>query len=331
VTPSSSHSGADRIKDILANRPYAAFSVEPTPLYRLESISSQLGHEVYILREDLTGFGIGGNKVRKLDYLVAEALSLGADTLVTSAASSFSRNAAAAAAARGLELHVLIAGEPEHHNPLSRALFERCAASLHYVREPSESAMQEAESRLLSELRDDGRVVYAMPPGGSTETGTLGYVHVFEQIVRQSLSMGIHFDRIVLPTGSAGTQAGLVVGQCVSEYQTRVIGMAISKAAEVHHHRVLDLATSTSRVLDVAIDPSAVHVDDRFLGDGYAIPSDDGREAVKRFAQLEGVLLDQVYVGKAAAGLIHSAISGEIGEHETTLLIHTGGSSGLYY
>jgi len=323
--------GADRIRELLADRPHAALSVEPTPLHRLANISSQLGREVYILREDLTGFGIGGNKVRKLDYLVADALSLGADTLVTCAASSFSRNAAAAAVARGLELHVLILGEPEDHNPLSRALFEQCAATLHYIPKTSDDALPQAESRLLSELRDAGRVVYAMPPGGSTEIGTLGYIRVFEQIARQSASTGIQFDRVILPTGSAGTQAGLVIGQCVSGYPTCVIGMAVSQAGEVQHRRVLELAESTSGMLGVDFDPSTVHIDDRFLGDGYAMPSEGGREAVKRFARFEGVLLDQDYVGKAAAGLIQTATSGEIGEHESTLLIHTGGSSGLYY
>lgn len=322
-------SGANAIGRVLADRPHAGLSVEPTPIHRLDGISSRLGRSVYILREDLTGFGIGGNKVRKLDYLIGDALRSGADTLVTTAASSFSRNAAAAATARGLTLHVLIGGDPAEHNGLSRALFAQFGTALHYVAEAEEGALEAARTNLVEELRASGRTVYVMPPGGSTEVGTLGYVRVFEQIVRFSTAIGVHFDRIVLPTGSAGTQAGLVVGQCISGYPTNVIGMAISRRADEQVELVRGLATSTARMLGVAFDAHTVLVDDRFLGDGYPIPSEQGREAVRLFAQLEGVQFDQVYVGKAGAGVI--AAANEIEEHETTLLVHTGGNGGLYY
>lgn len=327
MKPASLLRGADEIRSVLQPRPHACLSIEPTPIHLLGNISARFGRPVYILREDLTGFGIGGNKVRKLDYLIGEALQQEADTLVTTAASSFSRNAAAAAAARGLALHVLIAGTLDGHNQSSRDLFAQYGATIHY----QEEAGDEAVDKLVEALRCEGRTVYTMPPGGSTETGALGYVHVFEQIVRDSAAEGIHFERIVLPTGSAGTQAGLVIGQCISGYSTRVHGMAISQPSEVQRQRVIHLAESTSQMLKVVFDPTTVTVDDRFLGAGYPRPSKQGRAAVDLFARMEGLQFDQVYMGKAAAGLVHLMQTDEIEDGQATLLIHTGGNGGIYY
>ena len=307
------------------------FTVEPTPIHRLERLSSRLGRTVFAIREDMTGFGLGGNKVRKLDYLVADALYKRADVLVTSAASNFSRNAAVAAKTCGLKLHVIIPGDPSGHNAASQSFFDQYEAVLHYKAADVPGGLATAQAELVAELSSHGDVVYEMPPGGSTEIGTLGYVRVFEQIVRFTEMTGTHFDNIVLATGSAGTQAGLVVGQCISGYPTRVIGMAICRASDVQRERVRTLASSTAALLGVPFDEAKVLVDDRFLGDGYPIPSPDGDKGVRLFAHTEGLLLDRIYAGKAAAGLIHSASSGEIGAQENTLFVHTGGNGGLYY
>lgn len=321
----------DTIQHVLREHRRAGLTIEPTPIHRLARLSSKLGREVYALREDMTGFGLGGNKVRKLDYLVGDAVSRGADTLVTTAASSFSRNAAVAARVCGLELHVLVSGDPSEHNPLSRAFFEAHETRLHQVARDAPDGLTNAQADLVARLDMQGRAVYDMPPGGSTEVGTLGYVHVFEHIARYTESTGIHFDNMILATGSAGTQAGLTVGQCISGYPTRVIGMAISQPAGVQRERVRRLALSTAEMLGVTFDESTVLVDDRFLGDGYPIPSPQGDEGVEVFAHSEGLLLDRVYGGKAAAGLIHGAMSGELREHDTTLFIHTGGNGGIFY
>ncbi|MHC4976160.1 MAG: pyridoxal-phosphate dependent enzyme [Planctomycetota bacterium] len=325
-----SHS-AQSITDALSDIPHAGLSVEPTPIYRLDTLSNQLSRDIFVLREDMTGFALGGNKVRKLDYLVADALAHNADTLVTTMASSFSRNAAAAAKARGLDLHVILPSPESNHNALSRAFFELYGTTLHYVDAPSQDEFARAYQEIVDSLRSDGRTIYEMPSGGSTEIGTLGYVRVFEHIVRHTETTGTHFDTIVLPTGSAGTQAGLIVGQCISEYPTRIIGVAVSQPQSIQHERVRSLAESTSRLLGASFDESNVIVDDSFLADGYPIPSPESEEAVQRLAQSEGILLDAIYGGKAAAWLLHAASTGEIEENTNTLFINTGGNSGIFY
>ncbi|MFG0256727.1 MAG: 1-aminocyclopropane-1-carboxylate deaminase/D-cysteine desulfhydrase [Phycisphaerales bacterium JB043] len=322
---------AEKIANVLRDIPHAGFTVEPTPIYRLNSISHSLARNIFVLREDMTGFGLGGNKVRKLDYLIADAVSKGADTLVTSIASSFSRNAAPAATARGLDLHVILNGSEHDHNPLSRSFFERFQTTLHYVDAPSQEDFTRSQQNIIEDIRSRGRNVYEMPPGGSTEIGTLGYIRVFEQIARYSESTGTCFDKIVLPTGSAGTQAGLVLAQCISEYATEIIGVAISKPADVQHERVRKLAESTATMLGTDLDDSNVLVDDRFLGEGYPIPSPESAEAASLFAQSEGILLDLIYGGKAAAWLQNAAATGEIDAAETVLFIHTGGNGGIFY
>ncbi|MCP3918967.1 MAG: pyridoxal-phosphate dependent enzyme [bacterium] len=306
----------------LAAYPSAGLSVEPTPLYALPRLSARLERRVYILREDLTGFGLGGNKVRKLDYLIGDALAKRADVLLTRGACSFSRNASVAGKMFGLDVHVLIPAEESEHNAASRALFEQVEATLHHGSECAD---------VLERLESAGRVVYELPPGGSDPVGALGYVRVFDQIVAYSAATGVHFDKIVVPTGSTATQVGLLLGQSITGYATSVIAVAISQKADVQRRRVLDLAVSTAAMLGTAFDESSLRIDDDFLGDGYAEPSAAGQAAVRTFAHLEGVLLDQVYTGKAAAALIHYAAAGRFADSDNILFIHTGGNFGLFY
>lgn len=319
------------ISAVLDSFPHAGLSVAPTPLHRLPRLTRELGHEIYVLREDLTGFGLGGNKVRKLDYLIGDALAKGADVLVTQAASSFSRNAAAAAKVYGLDLHVVLGGSEAAHNRASRALFEQFGTTLHYVEQGGQGAVATAHDHLVASLRAQGRHVYVLHPGGSDVVGSLGYLRVFDEIVRFSQAAGLRFQTIILPTGSTATQVGLVLGQAISGYETRVVGMAISQGAEVQQRRVLELAVAAADVLGVDLDEDMLVVDDRFLGDGYAIPSEAGQQAVRMFAHLEGVLLDDVYAGKAAAGLVHYARSGAFVGEDPVLFLHTGGNAGLFY
>lgn len=316
------------ISSLLSPYPRAGLTVEPTPLYKLSRLSAHLGHHIFVLREDLTGFALGGNKVRKLDYLIADAISKKADVLITTGASSFSRNAAAAGKAFGLDLHIVITGEEHEHNAASRALFAQFGASLHYT--PAGESAAEYD-RLLNLFKSEGKAVYELHPGGSDEIGALGYLRVFDQIMQYTATTGIHFNRIILPTGSTGTQVGLMLGGSITACDTRIIGMAVSQPAAIQRERVRELAQSTAAMLAIRFDESTLHIDDRFLGAGYAIPSADGQRAVQFFAETEGLLLDQVYGGKAAAGLIHCAQHNEFDEDDNTLFIHTGGNAGLFY
>ena len=319
------------IQQILAEFPNANISITPTPIYKMSRLSARLGRNIYIMREDLTGFAIGGNKNRKLDYLIGDALRKNADTLITMKASNFSRNAAAAGKVFGFEVHVILAGTESEQNTHSQALFRQFETLLHYAQSESPEAIEVKYEDVVNGLRDRNRVVYQLHPGGSDSIGALGYINAFDQIVQYTGKTGIHFDKIVHSTGSTATQVGLLLGQSISAYDATIIGMAASQKAGAQRERVRELAEATADLLKISFDDSEIVVDDRFIGPGYAIESEEGRNAAKLFADLEGVLLDSVYTGKAAAGLIEYAASRELGNNENVLFIHTGGNSDLFY
>ncbi len=317
------------VLDLIEDYPRADLIQTPTIIHRLPRLSSYLEHSVYILREDLIGFALGGNKTRKVDYLLGDAIARNADSLVTMKATSFSRNAAVAASACGLELHVVLAGTESEQNPASQAIFEQCETKLHYVAEQKES-LQDVYSDLVRTLRTQGKFLYELHPGGSDSIGALGYVRVFDEIIDYSYRSNIHFSQIIHSTSSAGTQAGLVLGQCISTYDTCILGISASLDANLQYEKIHKLALSTADLLGVKLDETKIVVDDGFIGPGYAVPSEDGKNAAKLFATLEGILLDQVYSGKAAGALLHHVKNGTFKEGNI-LFIHTGGNAGLFY
>ena len=317
------------ISNLIADYPRADLIQTPTIIHRLPRLSSYLGHSVYILREDFIGFALGGNKTRKVDYLLGDAIARNADSLVTMNATSFSRNAAVAASACGLEFHVVLTGTESEQNPASQAIFKQCETKLHYVPEKKNS-LQDVYSDLVRTLRTQGKSLYELHPGGSDSIGALGYVRVFDEIIDYSYRSNIHFSQIIHSTSSAGTQAGLVLGQCISIYDTCILGISASLKANLQYERIRKLALSTADLLGVKLDETKIVVDDGFIGPGYAVPSEEGKNAAKLFATLEGVLLDQVYSGKAAAALLHHVKNGTFKEGNL-LFIHTGGNAGLFY
>ena len=317
------------IQEVLEKHPRANLIQIPAIIHRLPRLSSHLGHDIYILREDLTGFALGGNKTRKIDYLFGDALAQKATTVVTMKATSFSRNAAAAAAACGLDLHVVLPGTESEQNPLSQALYRQWGTQLHF--EPQgESAMADCQERVLASLKAQGKPVYVMHPGGSNSIGALSYVSVFQEILDFSYRSGIHFSHIIHSTSSAGTQAGLVVGQCISNHETQIIGISASLNASAQSERVHALVCSTAQMIGTSIDQGKIIVDGTFVGPGYAQASKEGENAAKLFARLEGILLDPVYTGKAAAALLDYSRSGRL-KNGNVLFIHTGGNAGVYY
>lgn len=292
-------------------------------------MSARLGQQIYVLRDDLTGFGLGGNKTRKIDFLVGDALDKKATTLATTKATSFSRNAAAGAAACGLGFHAVLPGAESDQNPLSQSAFERWGAALHYET-GGDAALEDRLGSVVSALRERGETVYVLHPGGSDAIGALGYVSVLDEIRAFSERSGVQFSHIVHSTGSAGTQAGLVVGQCIAGCETEVVGISASRCERRQFELVRELAVSTAQLLGQQLDPGKIVVDDRFVGPGYAQPSAEGELASQMFAELEGILLDSVYTGKAAAAVLDYAANDRFAGG-TVLFIHTGGNAGLYY
>lgn len=317
------------LSDCLADYPRANLIQVPAMIHRLPRLSAQLGHEIYVLRDDLTGFGLGGNKTRKVDFLLGDALARRSTTVATIKATSFSRNAAAGASACGLECHVVLPGTESDQNPYSQRVFNNWGAKLHFEGDKSRTLEDRLESEVAS-LRNQGKNVYVLHPGGSDAIGALSYVRVLNEICNYSASTGIHFPHIVHSTSSAGTQAGLVVGQCIANYDTKIMGVSASRNASDQSELVRELARSTAQLLDRSTDPDRVFVDDSFVGPGYARPSKEGEKAAQTFAALEGILLDPVYTGKAAAALISYLENGKF-ENGPVLFIHTGGNAGIYY
>ncbi len=317
------------IPGLLEKYPQANLLQIPAIIHKLPRLSSQLGHDIYILRDDLTGFALGGNKTRKLDFLVGDAIGRNADTLVTMKATSFSRNAAVAASAYRLDLHVVLSGTESEQNPASQALFNQCGTRLHYVA-GGDDALADTYDQLIESLKIKGKVVYQLHPGGSDSIGALGYIHTFHEILNYSIRNHVHFSHVIHSTSSAGTQAGLVLGQCAGNYDTCVLGVSASLKSSAQSERVRELTLSTAGMLGIQLDEVKIFVDDNFIGSGYATPSEEGRNAANLFATLEGILLDQVYTGKAAAALLHYAKNGEF-KDDGVLFIHTGGNAGLFY
>ena len=319
----------DAILGALEGHPRVGLSCGPAPIHALPRLSAGLGREVWAMRDDLTGFALGGNKVRKLEFLVGHALATGADTMVVAGASSFSRNAAAAGRAHGVEVHVLALGPERAHNAASRAFFDQLEAHVHPIADGASIARE--QEQLVASLRAAGRRVVELHPGGSDAIGTLGYVDAAAELCAWSDRHDLVFDAIYLATGSAATQAGLVLGLALGRYPARVVGVAVSQPTDVQRARVAKLVGETAARLDLELDAPTVLVDDRYLGDGYPIPSPASRAATDRFAREEGLLLDPVYTGKAAAALVDHAARGELRSGERALFLHTGGNAGLYY
>ncbi len=317
------------ISDCLAAHKRANLIQIPAIIHKLPRISLRFNHEIYVLRDDLTGFGLGGNKTRKVDFLIGNALAQKATTLVTIKATSFSRNAAAGAAACGLPLHVILPGSEADQNLLSQSVFKKWGAKLHYKIDDT-AALENLQESLVASLRAHGEKVYVLHPGGSDPIGALSYVGVFKEICEFSEHTGVHFSHIIHSTSSAGTQAGLIVGQCITNYKTKVIGISASRTAHEQFDIVHDLALSTAHLIGGQIDQSKIIVDDGFVGPGYGQVSKEGEIASRTFSELEGLLLDPVYTGKAAAALLDYSKNDQFGGGPV-LFIHTGGNAGMYY
>ncbi len=316
------------ISDCLAAHQRANLIQIPAIIHKLPRLSARLGQDIYVLRDDLTGFGLGGNKTRKVDFLIGDALALKATTMATIKATSFSRNAAAGAAACGLNFHAVLPGTESDQNPLSQSVFARWGAKLHYeTGDPA--ALETRLESVVASLKEQGEDVYVLHPGGSDAIGALSYVRVFDEIREFSERTGVHFSHMVHSTSSAGTQAGLVVGQCIANYETQVIGISASRASLEQSELVRALAESTAQLLGSRIDPGKIIVDDGFVGPGYALASKEGEIASQTFAGMEGILLDPVYTGKAAAALLDYSANERFGSG-CVLFIHTGGNAGLY-
>lgn len=326
------------VVDCLRAFPRQQLAFLPTPLESLSRLSHDLGGPpVFIKRDDQTGLAGGGNKARKLEYLVADALARGADTLVTVGGiqSNHARQTAAAAARVGLTcdliLEDVVPNQATAYYVSGNLLLDRwLGAQVHFPEraEPTEQVIH----RTLAALEKKGRQPYFIPVGGSNPLGALGYVDAAQELVEQLDERGIERAAIVLATGSAGTQAGLVAGLELLDRDIEVVGIAISGSAADKAARVLELANQTLalRGRDNGSVATRVRVEDGFVGEGYGLPTPAMASAVRAVATVEGVLLDPVYTGKAMAGLIALSARGAFQDLDAVIFLHTGGSPALF-
>lgn len=319
----------------LARFPRVRLAHLPTPLEPLPRLSEALGVELWIKRDDCTGLAGGGNKTRKLEFLLGQAMVEGADTLVTQGAvqSNHVRQTAAAAAAHGLACEIILEERTgstavdytRNGNVLLDLLF---GAVIRRVPGGTDMA---AELEITAEaVRARGGRPYVIPGGGSNAIGALGYVDCAREIVVQADELDMPIDRIVTATGSAGTHAGLVAGLAVMGADIPVLGIGVRAPKEKQEANVLKLARETAALLGRpdAVTDQMVVADCDYVGEGYGLIDHAVIEALKLAARTDGILLDPVYTGKAMKGLIALARAGRF-ENETVVFLHTGGAQGL--
>ncbi|GIV63804.1 MAG: 1-aminocyclopropane-1-carboxylate deaminase [Bellilinea sp.] len=300
----------------------------PTPIEPMARIGAALGGvKLWVKRDDLTGLAGGGNKIRKLEYVLAEAQANGARTLITVGAvqSNHCRQTAALAARFGLECILVLSGEKENPPSGNLLLDQLFGAEIIYCRmEERDQVLQQA----FEEAWSAGKRPFLIPLGASTPVGAVGYLTAFEEF----LSQGVEVDWIVVATSSAGTQAGLVLGALRTGWKGKVLGISIDHPAAELQQRVAELVNESAERVGLKVDcqPEEVMVNDQYLGKGYGIPSPQEVEAIRLFARYEGLLLDPVYTGRAAAGLLDLVRTGFFTPQDRVLFWHTGGTPALF-
>lgn len=327
----------------LARFPRERLFPAPTALEPMNNLTRHLEREVgscprlWIKRDDCTAVATGGNKVRKLEFLAGEARAQGADHLVTQGAvqSNHVRQTASVAARLGMACSALLEHrvQTNDHDYLDggNVLLDRLMdVSIEY--RPGGSDMNAELEKKVADLRAAGGRPYGIPGGGSNRVGALGYVSCAQELVEQADAMGLRIDRVVHATGSAGTQAGLVVGLEGINSGIRVLGIGVRNPRPRQEEAVYHLAEATADYCGVrgGIAREAVEANCDYVGAGYGQPTPGMAEAVKLLARLEGVLLDPVYSGKGMAGLIDLIRRGHIPSTETIVFLHTGGAAGLF-
>ena len=325
------------MQDILSNFKRVHLCHQPTPVEDMPRLSATLGGpRLWIKRDDCTGLATGGNKTRKLEFLIAAALDEGADMVVTQGAvqSNHVRQTAAAACKFGLDCHALlerrVPDKGSDYEQTGNVLFDQIFNTSIEFR-PAGLDMNAEGIAVTERLRAEGRKPYFIPGGGSNEIGALGYVSSAQELLGQIEAQGLDVKWVVLATGSAGTHAGLIAGFHALGSDIPIMGISVRQPHDVQVENVYKLAVKTAALLtDKPLDRSKVLVDDGYVGPGYGIPTEGTIAAISSLARHEGILLDPVYSGKGMAGLIGQVESGQITAEGDVVFLHTGGAVSLF-
>ncbi|HJO32683.1 MAG TPA: D-cysteine desulfhydrase [Anaerolineales bacterium] len=322
----------------LSRFPRLRYGHLPTPLEYLRNLTRELnGPHIWIKRDDCTGMSTGGNKTRKLEFLMAEAEAQGADTVLTIGAtqSNHARQTVAFAARMGVASHILLEDrtgidDPNYKNSGNVLLDQLHGATIE--EHPDGTDMNAAMESAALRLRELGHKTYAIPGGGSNATGALGYVNAALELITQANEVGLAIDHVIHATGSTGTQAGIVTGLAGMNSGIPVLGVSVRAKKELQEENVFRLASATAEKIDCPgiISRDDVVVNANYVGEGYGIPTAGAIEAIQMLARFEGLLLDPVYTGKAMAGLIDLVGKGFFKTDENIVFLHTGGTVGLF-
>lgn len=328
----------DAVRRKLKGFPRVCLAHLPTPLEPMDRLSAHLGGpRIWVKRDDCTGLSGGGNKTRKLEFLMADALTQRADCVITQGAtqSNHARQTAAAAGKLGLECHILLEDRTGYTNTEymdnGNVLLDRLHGAT-VDRRPGGADMAAEMEILADRLRAEGRHPYIVPGGGSNPVGALGYVNCALELLTQAEEMALEIDHLVHATGSSGTQAGLIAGLAAAESELDLLGIGVRAPREKQEAMVHDLACRTMDHLGAGFDVPRVRVRANcdYVGPGYGLPSAEMQEAVCLLAKLEGILFDPVYSGKGLAGLIDLIRQGEFNGARNIVFLHTGGSAALF-
>lgn len=301
----------------------------PTRIEKLENISGELGINLYVKRDDFTGTEFSGNKIRKLEYALAEAIRTGCDTIITAGAtqSNHCRATAAACAKYGLKCELVIRGDDPKQIEGNLFLDYMLGANVNLIK--PEDSREEKMAEIRDRIEKSGGKAYIIPVGASNAVGSLGYLECFKEILEQESELGIEFDTIVLSVGSGGTYAGLWLGNYLNKSNKNIYGISVSDSSEEFKEQIIDILKNMDGIDadDNYLDENII-INDKYIGDGYAKSTDEELEFLIEIAQKEGIIFDPCYTGKAFRGSYNEMKSGELKKAKSVLFIHTGGLMG---
>jgi L-cysteate sulfo-lyase len=307
----------------------------PTPLVELTKLSKKLdGPKIFMKRDDNTGLALGGNKTRKLEFILADALAQGADTVITAGAaqSNHCRQTAAAAASLGLECHLVLGGNEPDHVEGNLLLDKIFGCRIHWA---GKNRKGEDIPHIVEQLRNEGKKPYVVPYGGSNELGALAFVEALRELESQRQSIKTSFTHIIFASSSGGTHAGLMLGKKMLQLSSQIVGINIDKGETdkvPFNQYIVSLANSTAKLIgeNHKFSSADLTLNSDYVGEGYGVIGSLENEAIFLTAQTEGILLDPVYTGRAMGGLIDMIRTGKIKKTDSVLFWHTGGAPALF-
>ncbi len=307
----------------------------PTPIQRLQRFSQNLeGPDIFLKRDDLTGTLLTGNKVRKLDFLLAEAQQKKCDVVITCGGnqSNHARTTAVAAAQLGMKCHLVLKNKANLPSDGNLLIDKLVGASTQYISAEEYKRVDEIMLEAADQLKSEGLIPYIIPEGGSNALGTIGYIKAAEEITLQLQRLKTRIHKIVVAVGSGGTYAGLLIGKYLFDLQAEIYGFNVCDDKNFFTNKIFELIKEIQiqQHLNVKIQKSDINIIDGYVGKGYALSSQAEIDMIKKVAAVEGIVLDPVYTGKAMLGLVDKIKTGVFKHGENILFIHTGGVFGLF-